>query len=822
MNFLENLIPAPLAETIGTTLMHSLWELAAVALVLLIVLQIVPRKSARTRYHLGVAAMLLMLVLPIATFFTVYQPAVEAAEPLPDISMMLGNGQILELEEHFAAREAPVSFFAGITNFFNANAHLFFLLWIAGALFFTGRFVIGYVQVQRLRRLNTQPVPPEVVAALARLKVKLGLNRAVRILQSGSVDTPMVIGALRPVVLLPFGLLSGLTPEQVECILAHELAHIRRWDYLVNIFQSFVEIVLFFHPAIWWVSHLVREERENCCDETVLALKHNNIVYARALLNLETLRTRQPDLAMASNGGSLFKRIKRITGAEARETRFYSRGLFVAIMTLTLVIVLSTTGADKMKASAPVVNLSAPELTWEEAPMDIPADSVSNSPQITAPIAPTDSAEEEGDDWTIEVNGVEQPVMPGLQKLFAMLAEIPQVVSGATQNTEELLLALDFGGENASFPQLVSRFSAAQDTPVTRLMLQDGGRDVVIALDAFGEVEEVRVDGEAVPVEEHDYYKALASRTMRGYLNQNDPAPAPPAPPAPGRLPVPPAPPRIGNLPPLPPMPTIGALPPVPTPPERGNMSKEEYNRVMEDYEADMEAWGERVEAQFDNDDWERFGEAMEAWGERFEQQFEEQDWQRFEEDMENWGERMEQEYEHDWEAFGRKMEAWGEQVAERFSDEAKWEDFGENLSRSLESLAGELEKELGDLDTRIQAEVNRAQAEAKRARSESDEVIAQANRYRNGVDRLTRELEADGLAGKGKPFRIKINEDELYVNGDRQSAAVQRKYRRLIEKELGIDVEDEWVEINLKKGDKDKNKDRDKNKNKVKNKNKK
>ena len=141
---------------------------------------------------------------------------------------------------------------------------------------------------------------------------QLHIRRPVRLLESASVAVPTVIGWLRPVVLMPASALAGLSPEQVQAILAHELAHIRRHDYLVNLLQTLVETLLFYHPAVWWLSRRIRAEREHCCDDLAVSLCGDPYTYARALADLEGLRTPSVPLALAATGGSLLERVRRL------------------------------------------------------------------------------------------------------------------------------------------------------------------------------------------------------------------------------------------------------------------------------------------------------------------------------------------------------------------------------------------------------------------------------------------------------------------------------------------------------------------------------
>ena len=159
-----------------------------------------------------------------------------------------------------------------------------------------------------------RPAPREWQQALDWLKSRIRVSRPVRLLVSSLVQAPAVMGWLRPVVLVPVGALAGLPPEQIEALLLHELAHIRRHDYLVNLLQSFVEALLFYHPAVWWVSGHMRAEREHYCDDVAVSVSGDVLNYARALAELESARTAHFGAVMAATGGSLAHRIARLLG----------------------------------------------------------------------------------------------------------------------------------------------------------------------------------------------------------------------------------------------------------------------------------------------------------------------------------------------------------------------------------------------------------------------------------------------------------------------------------------------------------------------------
>ena len=189
-------------------------------------------------------------------------------------------------------------------------------------------------------------------------------------LESALVEVPTVVGWLRPVILLPASALTGLSPEQLEAILAHELAHIRRYDYLVNIVQTVVEILGFYHPAIWWVSRRIRIERENCCDDLAVHVCGSSLQYARALACMEEIRHNTGDLALAATGGSLMARIARLLGRPAVDDRRFAwlPGLVALLLVAGLIIpaalVLGTPDAAPVPLSAKdAANVAATDMT---------------------------------------------------------------------------------------------------------------------------------------------------------------------------------------------------------------------------------------------------------------------------------------------------------------------------------------------------------------------------------------------------------------------------------------------------------------------------
>src|SRR5216110_2070871 len=276
-------------HTLGWTLMHSLWQCALAAAGLAALLTVVPARAARTRYTLSVATLLLMLALPVA--------------------MVLGMGG-----EPAWTAVAAQAFTTRMRAAVEPALPSAVALWLGGVVLLSARLASGWVVTRGLATTGTRPVPEAWRQALARLATRLRVSPPVRLLASALIHVPAVIGWWRPVILIPVSVLTGggLTPLQLDALLAHELAHVRRHDYLVNLLQSVIETLLFYHPAAWWVSACVREEREHCCDEIAVRLCGDAAGYARALAELETWRSAPGLLAVAATGGSLLDRVRRI------------------------------------------------------------------------------------------------------------------------------------------------------------------------------------------------------------------------------------------------------------------------------------------------------------------------------------------------------------------------------------------------------------------------------------------------------------------------------------------------------------------------------
>lgn len=293
------------AQALSAALLDFVWQGLLMAFLLWIALFILKDRSARARYAASSLALAAMAVLPVVTACLAYHAPATSQAPAGWASAagpMIGRVIV-------ASGGAAFNF----ANFAAWLERYALPAWSLGVLLFSLRLVWAGRRVSALRR-QSQPPDAALLAVMARLRERMKLARPVRVLIAVAADCPSVVGWLRPVVLLPAATVVGLTPAQLEAVLAHELAHILRYDYLVNMLQTVVETLLFYHPAVWWASARIRHERELCCDDLAVVSCGDALCYARALTRLERLRVAAPGLALSITGGSLLYRIRRIVG----------------------------------------------------------------------------------------------------------------------------------------------------------------------------------------------------------------------------------------------------------------------------------------------------------------------------------------------------------------------------------------------------------------------------------------------------------------------------------------------------------------------------
>lgn len=335
----------PVIEALGWTLVHFLWQGAVIGVLFALVLRLAAEASSHWRYRAALFMFLGAGLAPLVTFWMVYESAAGPAAPLGGAMLVSAAGP---------AGAAP--WWLALESTLEPYLPWTVALWLAGVIVMSGRVCLDWWQVRRLTWVGVAPLPAHWEERVAELVRTFGVSRPVRVVRSTIVRVPAVIGWLRPVVLLPTAALAGLSARQLELIIAHELAHIRRADYLVNLLQVAIETVLFYHPAVRWMSNRLRQERELCCDDAVIGTCGDTLTYAQALTELEAQRQQSFQTALAASGGQLSQRIYRLLDRPVprRNTLIWSMSLVVGLAAGSMAVAaqLALTGAT---APAPVM-----------------------------------------------------------------------------------------------------------------------------------------------------------------------------------------------------------------------------------------------------------------------------------------------------------------------------------------------------------------------------------------------------------------------------------------------------------------------------------
>jgi beta-lactamase regulating signal transducer with metallopeptidase domain len=289
------------AEALSIALLHFVWQGIAGGVVWGILLLLLGKSSANSRYVASCIVLAALALAPAITFGLVWKSA-----EVPLQTSMTASDSLTPLAVPATPGPLRQTLLGGLETWVLP-------LWAAGVLVFTVRLAWagGHASLLRRRGIKADAAIETMIAGLAE---RLGVRQKLRVLMSSVAEVPAVVGWIRPVILLPAAVVVGLTPQQLESLLAHELAHIRRYDYFVNILQMIVETFLFYHPAVWLVSERIRDERELCCDDLAVRSCGDALSYARALSQLEKLRPAAPSLAVGSANGPLFHRIQRLLG----------------------------------------------------------------------------------------------------------------------------------------------------------------------------------------------------------------------------------------------------------------------------------------------------------------------------------------------------------------------------------------------------------------------------------------------------------------------------------------------------------------------------
>jgi beta-lactamase regulating signal transducer with metallopeptidase domain len=355
-------------QTLALALLHFLWQGAAIAAFAAGLYSVIRRPSAR--YAIGMAALVLMVV---SFGITVAVVGVGADTVSAETRGLVADSpREVSAFSNYSPDSAPAA---------ASPSHDAVMVWIArgwiiGVGLFALRLAFGLAMLAQLRRRRLEPLPAALVNRFDALRRRLGIQRVVRFCECGLVAVPAVIGLMKPVVLLPMRALTGLTPEQLDAVIAHELAHVRRFDVIANLFQIVGETLFFFHPAVWWLNRRIRADREDCCDDVAVSVSGSHVGLARALVDMESWRA-VPTLALAVNGSPIAARVARLLGVNRAQESRATTGVITTTLVLaaTLVTGAASVGfarpAEARNEASNVAELAAMAAADAESPASV-------------------------------------------------------------------------------------------------------------------------------------------------------------------------------------------------------------------------------------------------------------------------------------------------------------------------------------------------------------------------------------------------------------------------------------------------------------------
>ncbi len=366
MNFWESLLPKEIISAIGWTILHSVWQGILVGLLLAAALFFLNKRYSKIRSFLSAASLFLMVILFCVTLGVELNSAssVSSEQSGKIISTALHtNSGLNDNSSAGIVKDDSLHRILGeLNNYLNSKLPFIFTFWLLGLILFSLKLTGGLIYTRRIKYSGTNFVPAVWQNRLNSFRYRLKIQKPIRLLESMIAKVPMVIGYVKPVILLPVGTLNGMPAEQVEVILIHELAHIYRNDYLINILQSIVETIFFYHPVVWWISSIVREEREKNCDDITIGICSDTFTYAKALTNLQEVKMKNPKFALSLFGKkkNLLERIKRLVTPDELRTSLPERltGLVILSVFVFSTIIYSNTAFKHIQNSAAVRDTS--------------------------------------------------------------------------------------------------------------------------------------------------------------------------------------------------------------------------------------------------------------------------------------------------------------------------------------------------------------------------------------------------------------------------------------------------------------------------------
>lgn len=342
-------------NTIGQTLFHSLWQGLVLAVITALIIVLTRSKKPSVRYNLLILMMLAFFVTTIVTFMqvmsSVANPEMDALVNVNNLDHVGSNSTASNVDLHLNP-----TMFDQMMSYLSRNNSTLVLIWLLIVLAKSLQLIVGLNGLKHLRSKAIFGSALDWEVKVKDLTKRLGINQAIGLAESSLIKVPMVIGHLKPLILLPIGLLTALPPKEIEAILIHELAHIYRRDYLVNILQSLMEILFFFNPAVLWLSALIKAERENCCDDIAVGLTSSKLNYINALVSCQEYQLALPAYAMTfSKKGQLKTRVIRLLHNHNQSLNGMEKSILAFCMVMASLSLLAFANGAKIQSTLTTV-----------------------------------------------------------------------------------------------------------------------------------------------------------------------------------------------------------------------------------------------------------------------------------------------------------------------------------------------------------------------------------------------------------------------------------------------------------------------------------
>jgi len=342
-------------SALGTAILHSFWQSFLLWIVYKLVISFKKNCSSNFKHNLSVLLVCTAFAWFLNTLFSKILLASPASEVITTNSPTISEASSTLIQQ--------ILFYSKSLLPYLSVAYIFLLF------FLLIKFFAGYRQVSLMSQKNLIIPDQQLQNFSAKVASNLKIAKQVKVWISEKVSSPATIGFFKPVILIPIASINNLSPEQLEAIILHEFSHIKRNDYIVNLVITFIETVLFFNPFIALFIKIIKQERENCCDDFVLEYRYDPHSYASALLHLEQTRMTNLPLAMAAVSGKkeLLSRIKRITGNNTVNEFNYKQKLVTLIITTAVFCCLGWISSLKIKKEATVTATKAKEIIKKES-----------------------------------------------------------------------------------------------------------------------------------------------------------------------------------------------------------------------------------------------------------------------------------------------------------------------------------------------------------------------------------------------------------------------------------------------------------------------